>query len=122
MASIKKTKTTNVELFDTIRDLKKLSNKTGVNVYKAVAAKLAAPASQRSEVNLSKIEKFAQDKESVIVPGKVLATGILNKKVTIIAFSASESAKVKIEKAGAKFITIKEYIANKPSNKIRILG
>lgn len=121
MAQKLKTKTTNQVLFDTIRDLKKLSNKTGVNVYKAVAEKLSAPASQRSQTNLSKIEKFANDKETVIIAGKVLGEGILTKKVTIVAFSASESAIEKIEKAGSKFVTIKDYIAKNPSNKIKIL-
>jgi large subunit ribosomal protein L18e len=122
MASIPKTKTTNKVLFDTIRDLKKLSTKTGVNVWKAVAAKLAAPASQRSQVNLSKIEKYTKDGESVIIAGKVLGDGILSKKVTIIAFAASESAKAKITKAGGKFIQIRDYIAKNPDNKIKILG
>ena len=121
MASLD-TKTTNQVLFDTIRDLKKLSTKTGVNVFKAVAEKLAASASQRAEVNLSRIDKHTTDKEVNIVPGKVLGAGVLTKKITIVGFKASEGAITKIEKAGSKFITIKEYIANKPSNKIRIIG
>lgn len=121
MAQIE-TKTSNQVLFDTIRDLKKLSSKTGVNVYKAVAAKLASSASQRSEVNLSKINKYSKDSDKVIIPGKVLGNGVLERKVTIIAFCASQSAIKKIEKAGSKFITIRDYISGKPDNKIKILG
>ena len=122
MATIRKTQTTNKVLFDTIRELKKLSAKTGVNVYKAVAAKLAAPASQRPEVNLSRIEKFAQENETIIVPGKVLGTGLLNKKVTIVGFRASQSAIEKIEKSGSKFIEIRDYVSKKHDSKIRIFG
>ncbi len=122
MAAIRKTQTTNKVLFDTIRDLKKLSNSTGSSVYRAVAAKLAAPESQRPEVNLDKIEKYSQDKEVVIVPGKVLANGILTKKVTIVGFKASDSAIAKIEKAGAKFVEIREYISKKHDAKMKILG
>lgn len=122
MASIN-TKTTNQVLFDTIRDLKKLSNSTGVNVWKAVAQKLSASASQRSQVNLSKINNNIKDNEKIIiVPGKILGDGTLTKKITIVAFKASESAIAKIEKSGSKFITIKEYISKKPDNKIRIIG
>lgn len=122
MANVPKTKTTNKVLFDTIRDLKKLSNKTGENVWKAVAAKLAGSASQRSKVNLSKIEKHAMDGSSVIIGGKVLGDGILSKKVTIVAFSASDSAKEKISKAGGKFVEIRDYISKTPDNKVKIIG
>ena len=117
-----KLKTTNKVLFDTIRDLKKLSNKTGVNVFRAVAEKLSAPASQRSEVNLSLIEKHVKAGETIIVPGKVLGNGTLTKKITIVGFKASESAIKKIESAGSKFIEIRDYISKKPSNKLRIIG
>ena len=123
MAKIPKTKTTNKVLFDTVRDLKKMSAKTGVNVWKAVAAKLAGPASQRSEVNLSLIDKHTKDGDSIIVPGKVLGTGVLSKKkVTIVAFSASESAKTRIAEAGSTFVEIRDHISKKPSNNIRIIG
>ena len=116
------TKTTNKVLFDTIRDLRKVSAKSGTNVFRAVAKKLEAPASQRTQVNLSKLEKNTKDKDVVIVPGKVLGDGVLTKKITIVAFSASESAKAKIEKAGSKFMEIRDYIKGKPDSKIRIIG
>ena len=118
----KKTLTTNKVLFDTIRDLKKLSNKTGVNVWKAVAEKLSAPASQRPQVNISRINKFANEGEVVIVPGKLLGDGQITKKVTVVAFKASESAVKKLEAAGGKFIEIRNYISNKPDSKVKILG
>lgn len=121
MAKVRKTLTTNQELFNVIRDLKQLSSKTGVGVYKAVAGKLSTSASQKVEVNLSKIERFAKDKETLIVPGKVLGTGILTKKVTIVSFKVSDSALKKIEAAGSKFISMEEFIA-KPNPKVRIIG
>lgn len=122
MASIPKTQTSNKVLFDTVNDLRKLSNKTGSNVWKAVAAKLASNASQRPEVNVSKIEKFATEGSVVIVPGKVLGDGIISKKVTVVGFKASSAAIGKIEKAGGKFIELKEYIAKAPKDKVVILG
>lgn len=122
MAVIPETKTTNKFLFDTIRDLKKLSTKTGEKVWRAVATKLAATASQRPQVNLSKIDKYAKEGETIIIPGKVLGDGILSKKITIVGFKASASAVEKIEKSGSTFIEIKNYISKKPNNNVRIFG
>ena len=117
-----KSKTTNQVLFDTIRDLKKVSAKLNVKVYRAVAESLSSAASQRSEVNVSKISRNTKNSETVIIAGKVLGSGSIDKKVTVVAFTASEGAVKKIEAAGGKFVSIKEYIAGKPDKKIKILA
>ena len=122
MASFPKTRATNKELFDVISNLKKFSNKSGVGTWRAVAAKLAGSASQRSQVNLSKIDRHAKGGESVVVCGKVLGDGNLNKKVTVIGFNASSSALEKIEKSGSKFVRISDYISKNPKDKPRIIG
>lgn len=122
MASIPKSKTTNKVLFDTVNDLRKLSNKTKVGTWKAVAQKLSTTASQRAQVNVSKLDKVCKDGELVIVPGKVLGDGIISKKVNVIAFNASDSAISKIEKAGGKFTEIREFIKKEPKDKPRIIG
>lgn len=119
--AIRNSKTTNKVLFDTIRDLKKASTKTGSAVFRAVAEKLSVPASQRPQVNISKIDKNAAEGETIIVPGKILGDGTISKKVTVIGFKASEGAIEKIEKAGGKFVEIREFL-KKPSNKVKILG
>lgn len=117
----KKVKTTNKVLFDTIRDLRKFSNKTGVNVWEAVADKLSSSASQRAETNLLKIDKLTKENDTVIVAGKVLGLGNLSKKVTIVGFSASESAICKIQKVKGEFVQIRDYLKNNPNNKIKII-
>lgn len=122
MATIKNTKTTNKVLFDTIRDLKKLSTKTNVNLWRGVARLLAKTSSQRPQVNLSKIDKHTTANEVVIVPGKVLGDGVLTKKVKIIGFRASESAIRKIEASGSQFIEIQEYIKKDTKERPTILG
>ena len=122
MATVRNSKTTNQVLFDTIRDLKKKSNETGLAVYKAVAAKLASPASQRARVNLSRLEKYANAGETIIVGGKVLGDGTLTKKITIVGFGISESALVKLKASGSKFVSIQEYLSKKQDAKLRIFG
>lgn len=115
-------KTNNKVLFDTIRDLKKVSEKSENKVWKAVTDKMSTIASQRPEVNLTRLEKNAKDKETIVVPGKILGMGTLTKKLTVVGFKASESAIKKIEAAGGSFIEIRDYISKNPKNKPRILG
>jgi large subunit ribosomal protein L18e len=119
MASPLKITTTNKVLFDTIRELKKASKSSGVGLFAAVAEKLSGSASQRAEVNLSRIQQHANDGDKIIVAGKVLADGVLTKKVTVIAFKASDAAIAKIEAAGGKFMEIREFL-KKPDVKARI--
>ena len=57
------------------------------------------------------------------MPGKVLGAGSIGHKLTISAFQFSSGAKEKLEKAGAKIITLTELSKNNPSGKgIRIIG
>ncbi len=67
-----------------------------------IAAALSSPARQEIKVNIEKIEK--EGKDAVIIPGKVLGTGEIKKKVNVCAFSFSKDAKEKIKKAGGSCI------------------
>ena len=80
--------------------------KTKKPVWRKVAYELSRPRRQRVEVNLSKIDQYAPDDATVIVPGKVLGSGAISKKVTVAAFTFSESAKKLISSAGGKIVTI----------------
>ena len=121
MAQKLKIKTTNQELFDTIRACRKVANSKGIGAYAKIADELSRSASQRAEVNLDKIEKLAKTGDVVVIPGKVLATGILSKKVSIVAFSASDSALDKIKASGSTFTKLQEYVNNKPATRIFIM-
>jgi len=75
-------------------------------IWKRVAEELSRSRRQRAEVNLSKLDAYAEDGGTVLVPGKVLGTGVLSKKVTVAAFSFSDSAKKMIIDAGGKTVSI----------------
>ena len=116
---VKRTGPTNIHLKDLIRELKKLSRKENVNIWRAIALKLEKSSRQRISVNISKIDRYSKDNETIIVPGKVLGTGSLTKKVIVSAFQFSESAKKKLK----DFISIKELMKKNPKGKnIRIIG
>jgi len=80
--------------------------KTKKPVWRKIAYELSRPRRQRVEVNLSKIDQFAADDATVVVPGKVLGSGVISKKVTVAAFTFSDSAKKLISSAGGKTVTI----------------
>ncbi|MCD6549568.1 50S ribosomal protein L18e [Candidatus Micrarchaeota archaeon] len=107
----------NPELRKTLVALERAGRKR--KVWKRVAELLSKPTRKRVTVNLSKISKLATDGSTVIVPGKVLGVGKLNKKVTVIAFSMSRSAEQKIKEAGSKPVllrpeTVNDTILNNP--------
>ena len=120
---MKRTGPTNPLLQELIGELKKRSNEQSVNLWKRVALDLEKPTRQRRIVNLSKISRYTKENEIIVVPGKVLGSGMLNHKLTISAYQFSDQAKDKIEKAGAKIIPLLELSKEKPDGKkLRIIG
>jgi len=91
--------------------------------WKRVVKDLNKPSRQRRIVNLYKIEQYAQDGETILVPGKVLSVGEINKKVEVAALNFSEEAKEKILAAKGKTLSISELLIKNPEGKkVRILG
>ncbi len=110
------------ELKRLIIDLRKLSTKEGVNLWKRIANDLSRPRRIRREVNIGSIDKHIRDGEIAIVPGKVLSEGDMNNKTTVAAYRFSEEAKNKINKNG-KAIHIRELMKDNPKGKkVRIIG
>ena len=104
------------------REIESLS-KAGVEkpVWKGVAKGLNRPRRKRYEVNLSRLEEFSKENETIVVPGIVLCEGEIKKKLTVAAVKFSAGAKRKIEKAGGKCLSIGQVSIEEPS-KIRIMG
>ena len=119
----KKNEKTNPMLINLIHELKKQSSENDVSIWKDIAKRLQKPLKNWPEVNLDKIDTYIQKNETALVPGKVLSSGNLTKKVDIAAWSFSEKAEEKIKKSGGKCLTIEELMKNNPKGKdIRILG
>ena len=112
-------KKTNQNLVQLIRELKKLSNKEKVNIWKRVAKELERPTRKQREVNIWKINKVTKDNDTIIVPGKVLGEGELDHKVSVAAYQFSEGAKAKI----SNNMLIEELMEKNPKgSKVRIIG
>lgn len=90
--------------------------------WKKVAYELSKPRRSRIEVNLSKLDVYANDGGVLLVPGKVLGSGNISKKMTVAAFSFSDSAKKLIEARGGKAISISDLrTSNKDGKDVVIL-
>jgi large subunit ribosomal protein L18e len=119
---VKRTGPTNPMLKKLIEELKKKSLEENVKIWKRVAELLERPTRKRVEINLKHIEREARDGETIIVPGVVLSEGELTKKVTIAAWRFSAKTKEKIEKVGARAISIEELIKENPKgSNVRIM-
>ncbi|WGI17302.1 50S ribosomal protein L18e [Methanonatronarchaeum sp. AMET-Sl] len=98
-----------------INELKKKSREEESNLWRDIARRLEKPQKNYAEVNLSKIERHAEDNQEIIIPGKVLGAGRINKEATIAAIKFSNTAREKIERAGGETITIQELMEQNPS-------
>ena len=92
-------------------------------IWKAVARGLNRPRRVGFKINLYRLEKLATGKDTIIVPGTVLATGDISKPLTVAALKFSGTSKHKIEKAGGKCLDIDQLVKQHPDGKgIRIMG
>lgn len=105
------------DLIDLIDKLQK--EKKGI--WKRTAELLAKPRRKRIEVNVSKIDAYAPEGSTILVPGKVLGSGRLSKKLTIAAFMFSDGARKAISEGGAKAISIDELFSQNPDGKSVII-
>jgi large subunit ribosomal protein L18e len=109
-------KKSNSILVDTIIAAKKKE------AWNAIADVLSSPRRKRINMNLEDIEKKTKDGEHVVIPGKVLSQGEINKKIKITAFSFSEKAKEKLLKSKIETSNMLDEIKKNPSAKgIKIL-
>ena len=113
---------TNPELVATIDSLKAKTRETEAAIWRDIALRLENPRKNWAEANLSKIERYAKEGETIVVPGKVLAAGRIDKKVTVAAYSFSEAAAKAIVAAGGKTLTFEELAkANPKGSGVRIM-
>jgi large subunit ribosomal protein L18e len=111
---MKETKSTNPELIQLIRFLKKQSREKEAAVWRDVAKHLAKARQQRAAVNLSRINRHTKKGDTIVVPGKLLGAGALDHSITVAAFGASEKAKEKLAAAKTKYLSIPELVEKNP--------
>ncbi len=113
---------TNPRLTTLIALLKNQSRENEAKIWREIASRLETPNRNYAEVNLSKINRYAQDGETIIVPGKVLGSGMLEQSVKVAALNFSASATSKITDAKGQCMTIEQLLRDNPKGSgVRIL-
>jgi large subunit ribosomal protein L18e len=114
---------TNPHLQRVVRELREVSREAGGAIWRDVADRLERSRKNWSEVNLSRLSRYAAKGEQIVVPGVVLATGEISMAITVAAFRASGAARKKIEAAGGKAVSLLELaIQNPKGSGVRIMG
>ncbi len=120
---VKRTGPTNLHLRQLVENLRKSSLENKAPIWRDVAEKLSKPTRERIEVNLRDIERHTDTGETIVVPGIVLSSGDLSKKVNIAAWRFSAATKEKIKKVGGECLTIGQLADKNPKGShIRIIS
>jgi large subunit ribosomal protein L18e len=87
-----------------------------------LAGILSGPRRIKIVMNLEKIDKESKEGETILIPGKILSQGEINKKMRIVAKEFSKKAEDKLLESKIDFSKIDEEIKKNPEAKgIRIL-
>lgn len=90
--------------------------------WNEIASALSYPRRKRIQLNLEEINKDSKAGEIVVVPGKVLGEGEIDKKIKVIALDFSEKAREKLLAAKCEVLNILDEIKKNPEAKgLRIL-
>lgn len=85
-----------------------------VRIWDEASMMLSRPASLKVEVNVGRISRIAGSGTVLFVPGKVLGTGLLDKKVVVGAFAFSSAARKKIAEKGGTAMTVEQFLKKYP--------
>jgi large subunit ribosomal protein L18e len=108
---------------NTIWSLRNAFRKNKAPIWRALQEELSGPRANRREINIGRLAEITKADEVIVVPGKVLGTGSLGHKLTVCAFSISQSAARKIIESGGKVVTFDDLIEKHPDGKgVRIIG
>ena len=107
-------RSTNPQLKETAADLKRQSRKNKVRIWETVAEELCKSKRSRVAVNVGQINRVAADAKAVAVAGTVLGGGEATGSLTVGAFKFTEQARIKLEKAGGKCLSLTELAEKYP--------
>jgi len=102
--------------------IEELSNKKE-KIWKDIAERLSKPRRNYAVVNIAEINRYGKNGDVIIVPGKVLGYGDLDKKIIVSALSFSSEARKKIIGAKGKCLEMEELLKENPKgSNTRIFG
>ena len=94
--------------------LERAGSKQKAPIWTEASFLLGGPTKNRVQVNIGRISRLAGDGDLVFVPGKVLGTGLIDRKIVVGAFAFSSAARSKIEASGGTVLSIDEFLRKYP--------
>ncbi|TLY07281.1 MAG: 50S ribosomal protein L18e [Thaumarchaeota archaeon] len=105
------------------KQLRGASKKNNAPIWLKLAELALKPSRSRRVINLGQLDKFVNDNDVVVVPGKVLGTGNISHKITLCSFSISTTGAKKVTQSGGKLVNFAHLIKNHPTGKgVKIIG
>ena len=105
------------------KQLRGASKKNNAPIWLKLAELALKPSRNRRVINLGQLDKFVNDNDVVVVPGKVLGTGNISHKITLCSFSISTTGAKKVTQSGGKLVDFTHLIKNHPTGKgVKIIG
>ena len=103
------------------------SAKEKQGIWRAISEKLSTPRRRRVSINLSRISLLAErlkitENEIIVVPGKVLGSGTINRPLTVAAFEFSGSAAKKLGETKGTAMSLEQLLEGKIApDKMRLI-
>lgn len=94
-----------------VQTLLHAKKKAGWDVVAHIAA---LPRRKKIEKNLDEIDGISQEGDTIVIPGKVLGRGNVEKKIRICAIAFSQEAKRKLKEKKCEIVSIEEEIQINP--------
>lgn len=117
----KPTGPTNPILRKLARKLRAKGKELDIGLWSDLADRLLKPRRSRAEVNLSRLNRHANEGDTIVVPGKVLGAGKIEFPLKVAAFKFSSRAKRKIQSSGGTTMEIGELLEENPEGEGIIL-
>ncbi|MGP6207553.1 50S ribosomal protein L18e [Cuniculiplasma sp. SKW3] len=105
--SLKTSNKTDLNVKETVEHLNAVSRENQTPLWRDIAERIGGPRKNYASINIGKISKVCNDGDTVVVPGKILGGGYVEKKLKLSALYISEKALRKISEAGGEFIPLK---------------
>ena len=113
----------NSELVRLVGELRRTARTRQASVWTTVADRLERSRHQVRPLNVGHLERLARADETVIVPGKLLAEGLLTKRLTVAAFAYSAEARSKVQAAGGVALSLQDLMKSRPDGAgVRLLA
>ena len=118
----KKGEKTNPEVAMLTSELKRCSRETGSRIWRDISERLSRPKRSWAQVNVGEIDAYVKDGDKVAIPGRLLGSGSISKKIVVASVSCTRGARQKVEKVGGKVVDLLELASLYPSGSdVRIM-